>query len=39
MEKKNGWKIKKTNGIEFKQNEDFITVNEELITLLKRKIK
>ena len=39
IEKSKGWKIKQTKGTEYKQNEDYITVNEELITLLKRKAK
>ena len=39
IEKSKGWKIKSTKGTEYKQNEDYITVNNELITLLKRKAK
>ena len=39
IEKKTAWKIKSVSGSEYKQNEDYIETNNELITLLKRKTK
>ena len=39
IDKSKAWEIKSTKGTEYKQNDDYIAVNEELITLFKRKIK
>ena len=39
IDKKKVWEIKSIEGIECKQNDDFIASNDELITLLKRKAK
>ena len=39
IDKSKVWKIKSTEGTEYKQNEDYISNNEELVTLLKTKMK
>ena len=39
IDKKKAWEIKSIKGTEFKQNDDYIATNDELITLLKRKAK